>query len=164
MGMNILRRARTPFQNRADLAPKVVVLHPDMAAAAAKRSGSKKGGSKHSSDASKPSKGSASPTSSAQILDDYGYDLVQYDEECTADLHGLVYDTFFGHDDAEYIEGCRKGGMLMNMIRFHVLFWEACSAAGVIAAVSLRILWRAAHSEGGCHLRNLYSRVLCWCR
>ncbi len=146
MGMNMLRRARTLFQHRAELAPKVVILHPDLGAA--KGSSSKTGGGKQSSNASKPSTDSSSPMSAARFLDDYGHDLVQYDEECTADLHGLVYDTVFGEDDAEYSEGCRRSGMLVGMARFYFLFWEISYTAAAIFVVSLLRIMGAAHLEG----------------
>ncbi len=61
-------------RDRARVAPKVVVLHPEH------------GGHP------------AAATASPRYLDEYGHDVTPYLSECTTDLEGLQYSIAFGED------------------------------------------------------------------
>lgn len=81
--MTIMRRTTNNPRERVLHAPNVVMLHPDLGDALGS------GVKANASSSGMNSREQASYHDASRYLDEHGYDVTPYDQECTVDLEGL---------------------------------------------------------------------------
>lgn len=151
-----LRNDSRLWEQRAVLAPKVVMLRPDVGTA----SGSPNSSSRSDADED------GYHVSAVRYLDEYGHDLTPYYKECTTDLEGLQYDLAFGEDLTSVEMDNRAAfcwwlGVATVCIRTAVTilstFLDTLAFVGVCFLVSLWSTVASRASEGMAGVRSVES-------